>query len=739
MCHRKWLGAILHVGIFMFGIGLFLSAACNASPNPNCPENQPDPAVDSGGPGLRTLLKDTAIDTKWAEVPPSTRAQLQTFADRRLAAFRARWDGGALARKAAILINCPTADMTAAVDDFYRKGFYDVVPDTFSLRSLKSSAFATVLVRNYLGTIAAKRASLTYSIGTLPNRDWDGQSMFDSVRLPDRQAYEDIKQFNASVVRDMRRIDKTALGDVERALWERVLFTARAQAVGAFSGDSLGGADMETACEIVSLNNDVLQGYVVDKGRPKIFATDDAVLQEINAIYLHDTELKWLDVGTFKSATTLTLCNTSSDDDVKRDVGDPSRDDVAKAIILLKRWWIERVSESSGARSKCSVYSEEDRTNIWEAFSADQMFNNDETSSMRSFKAVLEAYRDDKLAHYRAAARSALDRVFPDDAILSPAERRRVYAAINQEKALGLLPAKIADALDAAQGAAGGAASRAWNAAVAAHVQYFGGDYAEGASVRAADSAAITAMAEEVKDWMATRYRGYPIDVAALLRKIRVVATASDNSGSDVATGDISIGVRTKRSRMEYYSLIIHELRHAVSYVWSTTAPEGLKIEPDRGPALEGSGVAAEALLLDTFLREMLHDDLAYALYALHYAVRDARMIATTDATLAKYFRSGCSGDNDANTIDFSRAVAKSYGLPDDAANAASLRAHAGTNYFQYITGSLQMLGDIAYLQGQIDASGGHVVDPFVLFACGLNNPRRDATYVNSLRACMGL
>jgi hypothetical protein len=731
--------ASLGIGTLVFGICFSVSVVCNAGPISNCIESNPETPGDTGGTGVQALLKDIGIGTKWADLPRSIKVQLRNLADRRLAAFRARWGRGALARKAAVLINCPSADMTAAIDDFYRKGFYDVVADTFSVTRLKSSAFAQTLVRNYLGTIAAKRATLTYSMGTLPNRDWDGKSLFDSIRLPDQQAYEDIKQFNASVVRDMWRIDKASLDDTERDLWQRVLFTARAQSVGAFSGDSFGGADMETACEIVSLNNDVLQGYVVDKGRPKIFATDDDVLREVNAIYLHNTKLKWLDIGTINSATALTLCNTSSNKDVASDIGDPASDDVAKGIILLRSWWIERVSASSEAHNKCTVYSADDRRNIWDAFSADQMFNNDETSSMSTFKVRLDAYRDKKISHYRAMAQLALDQVFPGNTILSPAQRQQVFATINAEKALGFIPLKIADALDAAQGTVGGAAAAAWNAAVAANVRDIGGDYADGAPVRAADAAAVKAMSEEVKKWMASRYQGYPIDLAVLLAKIQVAATASDNSGSDISTGNISIGVRTKRSKMEYYSLIIHELRHAVSYVWSARAPEGTKIEPDRGPALEGSGVAAEALLLEKFLKPLLHDDLAYSLYALHYAIRDARMIGITDAALQKYFRSGCSDESDANTIDFTRAVAKSYGLADEVANAASLRAHVGTNYFQYITGSLKMLDDIAYLQDRIDPAGKHSIDPFILFACGLNNPRRDAKYVNSLRACMGL
>src|SRR6185437_16530442 len=99
---------------------------------------------------------------------------------------------------------------------------------------------------------------------------------------------------------------------------------------------------------------------------------------------------------------------------------------------------------------------------------------------------------------------------------------RQVFATLDAEKALGLIPHKIADALDAAQGTVGGVAATAWNAAVAANVPDIGGDYAEGAPVRAADAAAVIAMSDEVKKWMASRYREYPIDLASLLAKIQV-------------------------------------------------------------------------------------------------------------------------------------------------------------------------------------------------------------------------
>jgi hypothetical protein len=51
----------------------------------------------------------------------------------------------------------------------------------------------------------------------------------------------------------------------------------------------------------------------------------------------------------------------------------------------------------------------------------------------------------------------------------------------------------------------------------------------------------------------------------------------------------------------------------------------------------------------------------------------------------------------------------------------------------------MRMLDAVAYLQSQIDPTGRHRIDPYVLFACGLNNPSREEAYVKALKACMKL
>ncbi len=238
----------------------------------------------TGAPGVRAILKDIPLITKWADLPSNTQAQLQRLSSGRLAAFSARWSSNALSTKQQILLSCPTAQMTAAVDDYYRKSFDTVVAPTFSLADVKSTALAHGLARNYLAAMAAFRASLTYPGQKLPNRDWDGKSLFDSVRLPDAQTNRDIGDYAATIVVELKAIDDGTLDDSERALKGRALYDARALAMGAFSGDSFGGSDMEMACEIVGLANDVVMGFKADHGRPKIFATDDDVLREVNAI-----------------------------------------------------------------------------------------------------------------------------------------------------------------------------------------------------------------------------------------------------------------------------------------------------------------------------------------------------------------------------------------------------------------------------------------------------------------------
>jgi hypothetical protein len=64
----------------------------------------------------------------------------------------------------------------------------------------------------------------------------------------------------------------------------------------------------------------------------------------------------------------------------------------------------------------------------------------------------------------------------------------------------------------------------------------------------------------------------------------------------------------------EYYSWMLHELRHAVWYAWQANAPNKSQVVNDEGPVLEGSGVAVESLLLKPFAEATLKNDAALLL-----------------------------------------------------------------------------------------------------------------------------
>jgi hypothetical protein len=267
---------------------------------------------------------------------------------------------------------------------------------------------------------------------------------------------------------------------------------------------------------------------------------------------------------------------------------------------------------------------------------------------------------------------------------------------------------------------------------------FIGGNYTDG-QPRADDTQQIKAMFEEVKSWVAQHYQGYPVEVAALFPRIDLEVTTKSNAFTENFTAKILIGVGTKRSKAEYYSWLLHELRHAVMYAWHAAAPDKSVVKDDEGPALEGSGVAVEDILLLPFLKDTLKSDTALALYVLQYGIRDARFAGTTAAILKRYLRTGCADSNEPNTIEYAKIIARSYGLTDELADTVAERSHAGTQYLQYIWSGLYMDKEIAYLQEQVDAGMTYRVDPYVLFACGLNTPRRDVGYINGLKKCMGM
>ena len=279
------------------------------------------PPANSGELGVLDLLKDLPENTPWSALPEKTKHRLKELSDSRLAAFNARWGRDAILIKLKILINCPTNQMTTAINEFYRVVYKSVIPPEFKIEDVTNAEMARLMVEMYLGEYAVGRSWITYPNGSLPNRDWDGQSVIDAVPLPDAKTYQDWKDYFKEVSSSIRSVDPQKLTGAERAIRDALLFSARGKSEGSFSADAYGGSDYETACHIVLGDASILLPYGADKGRPKIFANDDEVLREANALYLPNIELKWLDRGTSWAATENSLCNGFTDGDIETYVG----------------------------------------------------------------------------------------------------------------------------------------------------------------------------------------------------------------------------------------------------------------------------------------------------------------------------------------------------------------------------------------------------------------------------------
>jgi hypothetical protein len=269
-------------------------------------------------------------------------------------------------------------------------------------------------------------------------------------------------------------------------------------------------------------------------------------------------------------------------------------------------------------------------------------------------------------------------------------------------------------------------------------VLYIGGNYKAGDAPRPDDVKALNAMFEDVKAFLAgsETYKGLRIDLSSIFPKIQFSVNTSSTALTKLP-GIITIGVGTGRSRMEYYSYIIHELRHAVK-MWNVSYPaDAARVRTDEGANVEGCGVAVESQLIGPLMQNVLGaDDVAYTLYSLDYGIRDARFVGTTDATLEKYFRPSCDDPKEPNTIDFTKAIAERYGLTGPKADTVALRAHIGSQYFYYISGGLAVLDEIKAVQALMPA-GTRAIDPYVLFACEANNPSTDPAYIEDLKACL--
>ena len=157
--------------------------------------------------------------------------------------------------------------------------------------------------------------------------------------------------------------------------------------------------------------------------------------------------------------------------------------------------------------------------------------------------------------------------------MLTASQRQRVIEMIDAETGFGLFIDKIAVALDEAQAANNGPSPVRLESWLLPQRRQDRRNFAE-------DERKVREMFEEVKAWIASRYVGYPIEIAPLFSKFRFNVNRASGAETYGSTGDIQFGIGVVRSKMEYYSLLLHELRHAVGFAWRATAPINRRSSP---------------------------------------------------------------------------------------------------------------------------------------------------------------
>ncbi|CAN7704315.1 hypothetical protein LJR098_002558 [Rhizobium sp. LjRoot98] len=656
----------------------------------DCQYKKLHPTPASDGTIISKLLKPLPIDTRWDDLPKQTQSQLSVLAETRLSHFSSEWDASALASKEKNLLRCPTAAMNLNINRFLAR-FTSAAGASNPLSTIKNQDLGQALKKAYLAEYAAKRATLRYPRGAVENLDWDGTSPFGSIRLPERKSYADIKDYSLKVADELRGLANDDLSPTEIHFREEALYKMRAYSAGAFTGDSWGGADNDSACQLMIRNYDILGGYQLEQKRPEIYQNDDEVLLDANAIFLNNMPLKWQDVGTWNSAKK--YCNVTNPSFVAKLVGDPAVNDTAKAMILFKNWWIERIEASPDSKKKCTIYTEGDRELVWTAFSADQQFNNDQSSSLESYNEKVGEYIADRTLQFRDSASTALDLVFPDPADFSLQDRQTIKEALRQSSAFGAYKDIIPAMLEVIDANSGKSLRDKWDAAWREDVVEIGG-YQPDEQIRKEDIDKINDMFEKTKDWVAKNYNYYPNNPKNFYHGISIKVTTSSNS-TTTYPGNINIGIGTSRTLYEHYSTILHELRHAMEFARAASGQILTVYGADTGPAFEGSGIATEIINLPILANDVFSTPRSIALNRLAYAMHDARLAATSEATAARYFRSGCSEASSPNSIDYVVKLVEKYGLYNEFASNAAVRVHVNAQYLQYLWSGLDMLGGV--------------------------------------------
>lgn len=648
---------------------------------------------------VEALLAVVPDGASWQDLPKELRTEFESCALRTLEVDRQEWGAAGLAEKERILER-PTKAMIDNINLILSVKYATELPDGFDLsRDVKNPNLKRMAVRLYLAETSARGYMLLQHDNF---KSWDG-SPVKGVELLDHVHVADLAKFLTDTEMQLRSIPEEALTETEKLIRDKSYFTTRAKKN--FTRPPVGRNGSFTFSSLYHLNDDI---------RP--FGNDNELLDSYNASMF--SEFREVNLGSIESFVFDFSAEFTGP--WLADQGLPAP--LVANVLKLAGLYRTRVLGHPLANSPFTLYSPDDRTKNWDAFTAEMISNADGAETMESYAATYAGTANRRAADMCVLALDVVEHLFPADSThLNAAQRQQVVARINAETRPAAIITTIYAALDAATGAT--SASNFLKEAVNRQVTL--GGYAENEPLRPEDKAIVLEMWEKVRAFITREYTGYPVDIAALIPEEPSILPGTEGCFS--AGGEVIIGLKNQWGKASLYSTVMHEIKHAIDQR-SKAAVEGA--------AWEGAASSVERQVWPLFIQEAMGDNPNDRLIAeLLTAVDNVRFTATTDATLKIYLRR--KDDSELNSFDFVKKIVEGYGYSDEAIlNLRARRANASYQYLQYDYGLVMYSELLAYFQAAVGAAPR--VDAYLLQACGMPSPKRNQASIDKLLAAIG-
>ena len=674
--------------------GALLVLACSA-----CGARSEDPVKDV--PAIEQLLSLVPEGATWQDLAPDLQASFEKRASTLLAQDRQNWGLPGLQQKADRLFNTPTPAMTENIDRVLSITFASELPSGFAMsRDVTNTDLKRMLIRLYV-TITDDRGFMLQNHPEF--KAWDGLPVTE-LQFTDHEHFRSMTVWSQQTEDGLQKIPDQSLTPLEKALRAKSYYTTRA---GKYFDKPAVGLSGE-------IGYSSLYALPADR-RP--FPSDSAFLEAHNASMF--TEFREVNVGT------LDAFEFDYEGEFNRTwlAKQGMSDALIANLLKLGSLYRTRTLALPDKNKRCTIFSPAQRAAYWDAFTAGQISNADGSETMQSYARLFENIIAQRLAITRQVGILTLERLFPDgSADLSSAQRAQVADKLRRETR----PAKMMDTLLATLDEVTGstAASTKVNGTIKGQPTV-GGGYSPGETVRDADRAQLLAMWNKIRAFIKREYGGYRVDIAALIPAEPVIQPTGDSQFT--VSGQVNLSLGTAWNLASLTSTIMHEIKHAIDQN-SHAAVEGA--------AWEGAATSIERQVWPIFIEEAMAEQAALLPVArLKTEIDNVRFTATTDATLKIFLRESCASD-EPDTIAFAEGIVRGYGYDaPDILRLRSRRAHRGSQYLQYDYGLAMYADLLVYLQSGVGSTPR--VDAYLLQACGMPSPKKDAATTDDLKACI--